>query len=384
MNVMLVVKFPYMTEPGNNACVSKHATIDAIVPNSGRPNALSPNGDAAYRSGYKGYFDSPEEILNDVNMGHAFHISEECKKSVDGLSRTDATFEYAYKIMQYLDIDTPVESSDETYYMLISTHKCEIGGPWSQYNGVRYPTFVYAISSSYNAIKKKINMIHYDNIVAYLKDADKRYSITPTIGRPPFMGITIDDVNDAAMDKNNPKESFDIYKFMSKIMLKITADNRDIRIFGHSELLKDMYGISNLMSILKINKKTADLARYQHAFIFTPLDGTETMYDVPEDISNAFVLTSTVDRYMPMNPIINKTLYPSYNVEIPSPASPIVPPAPPMMPKPLIEEYPNLFAEWGYKTHPLQNSPTIPVENDPEENVDDEYSSNIEDNDMGD
>jgi hypothetical protein len=387
---MLVVKFPHMTEPGNNVCVSNHPTIMAIVPNGSEPNILSPNGNAGvYNSGYKGYFDSPEEILNDINMESAFHISEECKKSVDGLSRTDGTFETAYKIMQFLDIDkTIVESEeDETYYMLINTYKSDFGGAWSQYNSVRFPTFVYAIDSTYNAIKKKITMMHYDNIVAYLKDSGKRYSVgvVPTINHPPFTGITIDDVNDAALDKNNVRETFDIYKFMSKIMLKITTD---VRPYGYSEIIKDMYGISNLMTILKINKKTAALARYRHAFIFTPLDDMGAY--IPNDISDAFIITSGVSRYSPMNPIINKTLYPSYQNDTPAP--PFIHPINDnnmsesyMVPKPLSEEYPHLFKEYGgNKMHILQNSPTIPVENDPEESVDDDYSTNIEDNDMGD
>ena len=184
--------------------------------------------------------------------------------------------------------------------------------------------------------------------------------------------------------KNHVRETFDIYKFMSKFMLKITTD---IRPYGYSEIIKDMYGISNLMTILKINKKTAELARYRHAFIFTPLDDMGAY--IPDDISDAFIITSGVGRYSPMNPIINKTLYPSYQNDTPAP--PFIHPINDdnasnsyVAPKPLSEAYPELFKSWGYKTHPLQDLSTIPIENDPEESVDDDYSTNIADNDMGD
>ena len=389
MNIMIVVKFPNITEPGTNMCVADYPTIIDIVPNSSEPNPLSPNGDSVYSTGYKAYFTSPEEILNDINMKHMFHISEECKKSVNNLSKTDTTFESAYKIMEYLDNTSGGFDEDEAYYMLINTNKTDVGGVWSTYNGNRYPTFVYAITSSYAEIQKKINTINYDNVMAYLMNSDKMHTnILPTINHSASSAITINDVNDAATDKNNPKESFDIYKFMSRIVLRSAID---MRLYTHSDLMNIMYGISNSMSILKMDKKTAELSRYKNAFIFTPLDDTKTVCYIPPDIANAFILTSTINRYMPVNPIINKTLYPSYSV---SSASSFIPPAPLiddnnvaksyMNPKPLNEEYPNLFKSWGYKTHPLQNLSTIPIENDPEENVDDDFSSNIEDNDMGD
>ena len=116
------------------------------------------------------------------------------------------------------------------------------------------------------------------------------------------------------------------------------------------------------MNILKINKKTAALARYKHAFIFTPLDDMGAY--IPDDISDAFIITSGVSRYSPMNPIINKTLYPSYQNDTLAP--PFIHPINDdnasnsyMAPKPLSEEYPHLFKEYGgNKMHILQNNHT--------------------------
>ena len=251
-------------------------------------------------------FDDMNDIVNDINLYRAFRIDENVMKTIEKTySDKPEQLDVLRTIVRYMNAKQPLwVSADKVdefkknepegpVYLMLVAQKNIPGHIYGLPNTSGYPTFVYAVTNDILRARKALNAIIYDKTRERITN-NSRGMLTPSISPETLLN--------ACTDKNEPAESFDIYKYISQLELNPS----NIAMTGS---IADLYNIAREIVIININEKTANLPRYKKQFIYTPYFKENDCY-IPSDISNAFIIR--YESYLPFNPIINGKTGPAY------------------------------------------------------------------------